>query len=262
MITEIIHHSHLPESDPHRVFPPPPPVHEPVLPMRQTIKIALVGDAKSGKTSIARRFMKHDLCSSSCEYHPTIGPEYMRLDMQLSNQICVRLQLWDIPDRCCLPDLLGKKVRPDGVIIVCEPNVSIVEPNMELERSVRKWCEYVCSETRQGVYELSIPISIFVNKVERQRLVDFASGKVMLMGKQMERLSIELGYDGSLSWYVTSAKDNEFISEGFHSMIKHILRSRGLTFTDDNKDLTKNECTRTTDVTTQRNGSFSFCLIS
>ena len=192
------------------------------------MRIIIVGDVKVGKTSILRRFTQHrfenesSLNSQECSYTPTIGSDYCRIDIQLNNSICVRLQLWDTSGAEKFEDITGQCLQqtcPDGIIIVCD-NTS---DSIGIEESVRKWYKFIFDKVSSI---RNIPMILFVNKNDELNESQ-ATRDILEMGKKIEQVCQELNL---LTWFATSARKDMNIGTGFHTLLEDILKRRGVVF--------------------------------
>ena len=234
-MVKIRHHSSLPENNPHSIFPPPPPKNAPVTPSR-TIRLILVGDARVGKTSLLKRFTQHTFSTTSngqnqdegeLLYTPTIGSDYCKMDFQPNNEVCIRLQIWDTAGDEKFRYVTGECLRqtqPDGIVLVC--TYPSDHKCRDLEENAHRWKNFIEQFSNQN---RQTPIALFANKVDQ--LGDQASShgvcQVVEAGKRIEELCHKLNV---ISWFLTSAKEDTNVSEGFHTLLKNVLLSQGVHF--------------------------------
>ena len=226
-MVQIQHHSTLPTSNPYHLFPPPPPEYSPIPPNR-TVRLVIIGDVKVGKTSILRRFTQHRFISQNdgsshrqqCPYNPTIGSDYTRVDLQLNDDLCIRLQLWDTSGAQKFEEITGQclqQTRPDGIIIVCDNT-------HDMEDSTRRWYSFIANRVDVTI---NIPIILMVNKADELDESQASTGDILEMGKKIEQLCREFNL---LAWFTTSAKNDINVSDGVHTLIQDVLKRRGIVF--------------------------------
>eukprot|EP00472_Partenskyella_glossopodia_P003061 CAMPEP_0197526176 /NCGR_PEP_ID=MMETSP1318-20131121/16539_1 /TAXON_ID=552666 /ORGANISM="Partenskyella glossopodia, Strain RCC365" /LENGTH=453 /DNA_ID=CAMNT_0043080207 /DNA_START=12 /DNA_END=1373 /DNA_ORIENTATION=+ len=177
---------------------------------KKAIKVIVVGNSKCGKTSIINRYVK-DVFSN--EYKYTIGCDYSMKEVQVTPDIRVRLQLWDIAgqDRFIhLSRAFYKKSA--GAILVCD----VTRPaTMDALRSWKSEIDKDLIEEakRRGT---KVPIVMIANKVDL--LSDTI--KAIQTGSDVQTLAEELELDG---WFMGSAKKNSQISEAMMFLLKKIV---------------------------------------
>jgi len=177
---------------------------------KRAVKVIVVGNSKCGKTSIINRYVK-DVFSN--EYKYTIGCDYSMKQVQVTPDVCVRLQLWDIAgqDRFIhLSRAFFKKSA--GAILVCD----VTRP-ATLE-AVRSWKQeldkgLLTEAKRKGT---EVPVIMIANKVDLIPDVQ----KSVAIGADVQRLSEELSLDG---WFIGSAKADNNINEAMMFLLKKII---------------------------------------
>eukprot|EP01035_Chromulina_nebulosa_P020922 gene20922-27118_t len=171
----------------------------------------VVGNAKCGKTSIISKYVYRGNLNS--KYKTTIGADFIRKDVLFdindSNSIGVRLQLWDIAGQ----DRFQKLTRAyftnaRGVVIVCD-----VSRDGTID-AVKNWKNEI--DTWSNISNCDLPVVLFANKADLLTNPQDA----FKTGATMERICRELGFKG---WWITSAKSGDNLDEGFHTLIKEIL---------------------------------------
>uniref|UniRef100_A0A7S0CXN5 Ras-related protein Rab n=1 Tax=Amorphochlora amoebiformis TaxID=1561963 RepID=A0A7S0CXN5_9EUKA len=177
---------------------------------KRAIKVIVVGNSKCGKTSIINRYVKNVF---SNEYNYTIGCEYSKKEVEVTPEITVRLQLWDIAgqDRFIhLSRAFYKKSA--GAILVWD----VTRPaTMEALRGWKKEIDKDLIEEakRKGS---KVPVIMIANKVD---LLPGVS-KSIEVGAQAQELAEELDLDG---WFIGSAKLDDNISEAMMFLLKKIV---------------------------------------
>jgi len=177
---------------------------------KRAIKVIVVGNSKCGKTSIINRYVK-DVFSN--EYKYTIGCDYSMKEVNVTPDVQVRLQLWDIAgqDRFIhLSRAFYKKSA--GAILVCD-----VTRAATLE-AVRSWKKEIDKEMIPEAKEkgINIPVIMIANKVDL--LPNIAAG--MQVGANVQALAEELELDG---WFMGSAKLNDKIDDAMMFLLKKII---------------------------------------
>lgn len=189
----------------------PPPISN--APVDRIIKILILGNPKCGKSSLIARFVRDTFDD---HYKSTVGADFLRKDLIVKPKAAeaslkIRLQLWDIAGQ----DRFQKITRAyfngaKGIAIVCDVSR---EGTVE---AVKTWKEEVDRWIVQSGCSPDIPVVLFANKAD---LLSNAM-EACKTGAVMERVCREQGF---LGWFVTSAKNGDYVEEGFNELVSRIL---------------------------------------
>ncbi|KAA6384832.1 MAG: putative lightoid family protein [Streblomastix strix] len=169
------------------------------------LKILVVGDRFSGKTSIIQRYVNDTF---EDEYKATIGVDFAYKLIQISPQKLVRLQLWDIAGQQRYSDLTKIYYREAlGALIVFDLT------NEVSFNSVKLWKLGIDLNVHlPDANETPIPVILLANKCD---LIQNA-----IESQQLDSFCRE---NGIMAWFQTSAKDNINLEESVTYLVKCIL---------------------------------------
>ena len=103
-------------------------------------KIVVIGESKSGKTSIVQKITQEDVPLHYCE---TIGVEFSSCRFELSDKNIAKIQFWDIAGNPRFGDLVKNYIYgSSGIILMIDSS----DPNA-LKKS-HKWMKYVKENNR------------------------------------------------------------------------------------------------------------------
>ena len=168
----------------------------------KVFKILILGDSGTGKTCLVRRSV-HAFFTEG--YRSTIGVDFSLKVLPWSEDVEIRLQMWDLAGQDRFSHLsrlyFSKAV---GALLVCD------QGNQRSLEGMVKWKKELDSKVNQ-----TIPTVILANKE------DLRSGENNSQEDlEMEEMARDLG---ASSWTRTSAKTGSGVEEGIRSLIWHIL---------------------------------------
>jgi Ras-related protein Rab-32 len=165
------------------------------------VKVLVVGNARSGKSSVVRR-LAHGSFAESAEI--TVGADYARKDMVVLGDVRVRLQLWDLAGQ----DRYAALVRPyyrgaAAVLIVCDVT------KQESIQAIQEWKMEI-----QDKLDHDIPIVVLANKNDLNGEEQKFDAKV---AADLQVLCYENRVCG---WFIGSAKTGENVDKCFDFLAK------------------------------------------
>ena len=117
------------------------------------LKIIIVGDSGTGKTSFVNRYIHNKFAET---YSPTIASQFSYKIIKIDDVI-YRLQFWDIAGQDRNPETTGIFCKDTkGIILCCEVNKKITREN------TIKWKESIS----QNIDISEIPIIVIENKCD------------------------------------------------------------------------------------------------
>ncbi|CAI5448021.1 unnamed protein product [Caenorhabditis angaria] len=81
----------------------------------KVLKLVLVGDGASGKTSICQRFAKETFDKA---YHQTLGLDFFSRRLMFPNDVQVLVQVWDIGGQSIAGEMVDKYVNGANIVIL------------------------------------------------------------------------------------------------------------------------------------------------
>jgi len=172
----------------------------------KVFKILILGDSGTGKTCLVRRSV-HAFFTEG--YRSTIGVDFSLKVLPWSEDVEIRLQMWDLAgqDRFShLSRLYFSKAA--GALLVCD------QDNQKTLEGMVRWKKELDSKVGLTAV-INIPTVILANK-EDLRSGDNNSQEDL----EMEELARDLGVS---SWTRTSAKTGSGVEEGIRSLVWQIL---------------------------------------
>ena len=172
----------------------------------KVFKILILGDSGTGKTCLVRRSV-HAFFTEG--YRSTIGVDFSLKVLPWSEDVEIRLQMWDLAgqDRFShLSRLYFSKAA--GALLVCD------QGNQKTLEGMVRWKKELDSKVGLTAV-INIPTVILANK-EDLRSGDNNSQEDL----EMEELARDLGVS---SWTRTSAKTGSGVEEGIRSLVWQIL---------------------------------------
>jgi small GTP-binding protein len=170
------------------------------------IKLIVVGDASTGKTSIIKRYVDNYF---SEEHKATVGVDFAVKHLNV-NGTEVRLQLWDIAGQERFGASSSKVYYRDslGALLVYDISRPLTFD------TVTKWKEEIDTMVRLPDGEGPIPVVLIGNKC------DVESGGGQVDQSHLDRFCEERGF---LKWFDTSAASGEGIDEAMNCVVEKIL---------------------------------------
>ena len=168
------------------------------------MKIIIVGDMSTGKTSIIQQYLNNKL---SEDYQATIVPEFHK-KIIISKDIKFVIQFWDLPgqDRnITMTNVFCKDTQ--GIILVCDINSDKTIEN------IKNWYDSIGN--RQEIN--NIPKIILANKCDL--LKDENKKKETL--KTIKDISDEIG---CINYFSTSALKGDNIKESIDYLINEMIK--------------------------------------
>uniref|UniRef100_A0A1I7T6S5 Ras-related protein Rab-28 n=2 Tax=Caenorhabditis tropicalis TaxID=1561998 RepID=A0A1I7T6S5_9PELO len=129
----------------------------------KVIKIVVVGDGASGKTSICQRFAKESFDKT---YHQTLGLDFFSRRIMLPHEMQVLVQIWDIGGQSIAGEMIDKYLTGANIVFL----VYDVTNGKSFE-NVSDWMTVVKKNTKGS--ETPVRIILMGNKtdLEERRIV-------------------------------------------------------------------------------------------
>eukprot|EP00466_Bigelowiella_natans_P004488 jgi/Bigna1/90256/estExt_fgenesh1_pg.C_660042 len=201
---------------------------------KRAVKVIVVGNSKCGKTSIINRYVKNVF---SNEYKYTIGCDYSMKQVQVTPDITVRLQLWDIAGQDRFIHLSRAFFKNSAGAIPHSATNTVWLCIIAWHCWFKTYISLVCDVTRPATMEalrnwkgeldkglieeakakgVSVPVIMIANKVDLLPDVQ----KSIAVGADAQKLSEDMNLDG---WFIGSAKADEKITEAMMFLLKKIV---------------------------------------
>ncbi len=181
--------------------------------MRRTsqriLKVLVVGNASSGKSSLVRRYVHGDFTASST---PTIGADFQRKDVRYGETI-YRLQLWDIAGQDRFVHL-ARAYFKDAAAAIVACDASRISTILAAE----KWLEELHNKVVKAGFK--IPVVLAINKMD---LLDEKTKKMVL--ETVESLNKISDFT---KYHFTSAKTGQNVKDIIRSILSTIDKKRRL----------------------------------
>lgn len=187
--------------------------NDPVL-LEQVLKIIVVGDIGTGKTSLIKRYV-HNIFSIN--YRSTIGVDFALKIINWDDNTTIRLQLWDIAGQ----ERFGNMTRVYYKEAVGAFVVFDITRKSTFD-AVTKWKEDIDKKITFPDTDESIPVVLIANKIDLWNDVDSDDGDDEWTNtkNKLDEFCTKYGFIG---WFETSAKDNIGIDLAARSLIAPIL---------------------------------------
>ena len=169
-----------------------------------TLKIIIVGDKGTGKTSIIKRFIENIFENNS---DATIVPTYSKKIIK-SNSTNFTINLWDIPGQD-MNAVVTRTFAQDtqGIIFNCEVN------NINSRESLKNW-----KESLESLNDIeAIPKILIENKCDLLGAEDSYNNGTKFLKESMKKL-------GCLNCFRTSALNGYNIDEALNFLINEIIK--------------------------------------
>ena len=167
----------------------------------EKIKLMIIGETRTGKTSLISRYCKDEFKSES--YISTIGIDFQIKNIELNSKK-IRLQIWDTAGQERFRNIAKNYFRSsDGFIIVYD-----ISSSESFER-LDYWIEEIKSNSDEFTKMILVG-----NKcdIQDQRQVNKAEGE-------------EYAKKKSIKFFEVSAKEGTNVNEVFECLVKDILKS-------------------------------------
>ncbi|XP_069704839.1 ras-related protein Rab-32-like [Periplaneta americana] len=167
-----------------------------------TFKVLVVGNAGTGKTSLALRYV-HKYKGIT---KPAVGYDFFLKSVKVGDKTVMKMELWDLPgsDRSALLTRTMYR-KTDGVMIVFD----ITKRNTLAD--VLWWKEDI--NRKLIAMNKTVPFILVGNKCDLRKLNDESI-------EELRAYSTASGFDG---FFLTSAKDNIEVSAAFDSLANMML---------------------------------------
>ena len=168
------------------------------------LKLIIIGDSATGKTSIVNRFTNNIFNMTSIA---TIVPNCLKKVIK-SNDIIYNINIWDLPGQDRNPILTkGFVNNSQGIIFCCEVNNENSKVNLNF------WNESLKSFDNIE----NIPKIIIINKSDLLK----KEGYIKIINN-MKDISKDLG---CLNCFLTSAKTGENVNVAFNFLINEMIKN-------------------------------------
>ncbi|OQS02528.1 hypothetical protein THRCLA_05104 [Thraustotheca clavata] len=169
-------------------------------------KVLVVGMAKSGKTSLIRRFVHGTFADI---YKTTVGADYSDKTLAIDDTLDVCLQIWDIAGQDRFAHLTRRYfTNADAAVIVCDitsqPTIAAV---VDWKRELDACCEAL------------FPVLLVANKCDLLHDVPQA----LEYGASIQKMVMETGIE---DWFRVSAKSGEKVDEAMDLLVKRMTMCR------------------------------------
>ena len=183
------------------------------------IKILVVGDANTGKSSIVTRYVSNFFVS---QHKSTIGIEFHLKRIEMTDKI-VEVQLWDIAgqDRGLnMPRTFYRNAL--GALLVYD----VSEP--KTYDNVKQWKQEIDEKLQKPSknQDVPFPVVLLANKYDKESSIEPDPNAEAKFVKD----------NGFLKQYQTSAKTNMNIEESIRFLVMEILKNREAIYTRDHEN--------------------------
>ncbi|KDO15799.1 hypothetical protein SPRG_18665 [Saprolegnia parasitica CBS 223.65] len=171
-------------------------------------KVLVVGMAKSGKTSLIRRFVHGTFADI---YKTTVGADYSDKTIAIDDTLDVCLQIWDIAGQDRFAHLTRRYfAAADAAVIVCditsEPTIAAV---VDWKRELDTCC---------GVQGTSTPFPVLLVANKCDLLLDVP--QALESGVAIQKMVTTTGIE---DWFRVSAKSGEKVDEAMDLLVKRMV---------------------------------------
>lgn len=165
------------------------------------IKIIVIGNASTGKTSLATRFIEDKFPET---YSATIGTDFLSKTLTIG-ETSVKINIWDLAGQERFQSMMPSYFRQaDGCVLVFDST------NAGSNSSRSKWAEMLKTHAPPNIVTI-----ICSNKIDKKNAKFYQSRKEVYKNTE--------GYNG---FFETSAKTGKGVDNMFRVLITLILRSR------------------------------------
>jgi small GTP-binding protein len=173
-----------------------------------TKKIAILGDAMVGKTSLQSRYLGLGFKQS---YTPTLGVNFSAKDF-VQGEVLTRVLIWDMAGQPMFKDLRRKYFAGvDGCLLVFD----VTRP-FDPEQQILPWV----NEVLEHSYQVGMPLAIIANKIDLDliRQIPFYEGV-----NAATEASSAINAKYPVEYFETSAKEGTGVNDAFNWLIAQIM---------------------------------------
>lgn len=169
---------------------------------RKVLRISILGDSATGKTSIINRFLGNDF---SLEMISNIGIDKQELLMKMKDGNEMKIILWDTAGQERFRSISSSTIKNSQGIIVC---FSLIDEKSY--KNVLSWLQNIRDESTK------IPIVLFGNKcdLEDQRKISKEEAE-------------QFAHRHGIPYFETSAKENINLKEGLDRIVEDAYQKLG-----------------------------------
>ena len=183
---------------------------------RKVLRISLLGDSATGKTSIINRFLGNDF---SLEMISNIGIDKQELLMKMKDGNEMKIILWDTAGQERFRSISSSTIKNSQGIIVC---FSLIDEKSY--KNVLSWLQNIRDESTK------IPIVLFGNKCDLKN-----------QRKISEEEAEQFAHRHGIPYFETSAKENINLKEGLDRIVEDAYQKLGREAGMQLKPIDKNE---------------------
>jgi len=192
-------------------------------PQPLVLKVIVVGEIGTGKTSIIKRYISGTF---SLNYKATVGVDFGLKELDWENETKLKVQLWDIAGQERFGSMTRVYYRDAvGALVVFD-----VKRESTLE-AVKKWKSDIDAKVHLPSTETPIPCLLMANKID---LVSADDESWAATKKSMDKFCQDNGF---VAWFETSAKVDIGIEPGVNTLVKAILSRVNKTDLQDKDDM-------------------------
>ena len=169
---------------------------------RKVLRISILGDSATGKSSIINRFLGNDF---SLEMISNIGIDKQELLMKMKDGNEMKIILWDTAGQERFRSISSSTIKNSQGIIVC---FSLIDEKSY--KNVLSWLQNIRDESKK------IPIVLFGNKcdLEDQRKISKEEAE-------------QFAHRHGIPYFETSAKENINLKEGLDRIVEDAYQKLG-----------------------------------
>ncbi|OQR98065.1 Rab32/38 family GTPase [Achlya hypogyna] len=180
-------------------------------------KVLVVGMAKSGKTSLIRRFVHGTFAEI---YKTTVGADYSDKTVTVDDTLDVCLQIWDIAGQDRFAHLTRRYfANADAAVIVCDITSA---PTIAAVVDWKRELDACCSE--------DFPVLLVANKCD---LLDDVP-RALESGASIQKMVMQTGIE---DWFRVSAKSGEKVDEAMDLLVSRMVERYRAKEAQDDADL-------------------------
>ena len=169
---------------------------------RKVLRISILGDSSTGKTSIINRFLGNEF---SLEMISNIGIDKQELLRKMKDGNDMKIILWDTAGQERFHSISSSTIKNSQGIIVC---FSLID--VDSFKNVVEWLETIREESAK------IPVVLFGNKCDLADQRKISKEEAESFAKKND-----------IPYFETSAKDNINLEEGLDKIIEDAYAKSG-----------------------------------